>query len=607
MGILVDTIRVAGFRGLNNLEISLAKVVVLIGANNCGKTSLLKALSLVLGDYFRWISEEDFHIGSDEKKVSQIIVDIRIVPFDGKIRSAKFNEDWATEFGYHIRSEANGNQYLPVRARSNTNSIKGGFETEKLFLEKWPSIENWTTEKIKTTKANKLESLHFLSVEAQRDVHQDLKAKTSYIGRVLSNVSYDTSAIEGLEEQIKNINLEAVEKSETLKKLKHHLEKLHNSFEGAGTAEITPFPKKFRDLSKNFSIHIGEGREGVFPMEYHGMGTRSWASFLTVKAFSDLIAEKHAAEVKPFFSILAAEEPEAHLHPNAQKALYRQLSDTSGQVVVSTHSPYLAALANCQNLRLLKRNEGKVTSHILSILKGSEEERRLEREILNTRGEILFSKAIVLCEGETEEQALPRLFSRFFNQEAFEFGLSFVGVSGSGAKYKPFLQLCRDFEIPFFIFSDGEDQPVQSLKKVYEEVFNPQKFEDCKSITILKDVDFEQYLVDEGHADQFIAAIKSVDGDTAFEDWRKKTHGQVKKRKQNSSKACDKCNQPKYEDQLWDFDGSEGKIRALLRYIESNKVKIAPAMAEQLCLLPIEKLPKKITDFFVLIKERISP
>ena len=60
MSILIDTIRISGFRGIKNLEMSLSRITGLIGTNNSGKTSLLKALHLALGDYSRQLSEEDF-------------------------------------------------------------------------------------------------------------------------------------------------------------------------------------------------------------------------------------------------------------------------------------------------------------------------------------------------------------------------------------------------------------------------------------------------------------------------------------------------------------------------------------------------------------------
>ena len=166
MSMLIDSIRVAGFRGIKNLEISLPRITVLIGTNNSGKTSFIKAIQLAMGDYARYLSEEDFHIGPDEKRVSEIIVDIRVVPaaLDGS-RVPNFDVEWLTEFGDKIQSEANGNQFLAIRSRTKSNVTKGGFETIRTTLEIWPLFSDWTTTKIKETKLNfRFDSLPFISM-----------------------------------------------------------------------------------------------------------------------------------------------------------------------------------------------------------------------------------------------------------------------------------------------------------------------------------------------------------------------------------------------------------------------------------------------------------
>ena len=48
MGILIKAIRIAGLRGLENLEMDLEKTTVLTGINNSGKSSVLYALKLAL-------------------------------------------------------------------------------------------------------------------------------------------------------------------------------------------------------------------------------------------------------------------------------------------------------------------------------------------------------------------------------------------------------------------------------------------------------------------------------------------------------------------------------------------------------------------------------
>lgn len=604
MNIIIDTIRVAGFRGIKSFEMSLSRVTVLIGTNNSGKTSVLKALQLALGDYSRYLTEEDFHIGVDEKRVQEILVDIRIIPVDvmGK-RKQLFDDEWVIEFEDKIKAEANGNQFLALRTRCKSDLIKGGFDTSRFILEKWSGVDAWQTEKAKEAKmASRFLGIPFISIEAQRDIHQELKEKSSFVGKVLSSVEYNQADVKELESLIKTVNEEAANKSSELQGLKTHLDSLNQSFQGSGSAEITPFPKKIRDFSKHFSIHFGESTGNSFSMEYHGMGTRSWASMLTVIAFATLIVEKHKKEEKPFFPILATEEPEAHLHPNAQKTIYHQLTETKGQVIMSTHSPYLAAMADQSELRYLKKNSAGIAAHQLNVQLGNEERRRIQREVMHSRGEILFSKALVLCEGETEEQALPMLFQKYFDNEAFVLGVSFIGVGGSGKKYLPFLTFARDFSIPVFIFSDGEDKVTKELKKIYDSVFGETDITISPNITILDGMDFEAYLLSSGFKSCIEDAIFQLDGTSAVDDWISQRHGVSKGSSRTSTPPCTACHQPIYADVLRDYKSSGGYDKALKDILDGGKTKYAPVVAEKLCELESNKFPPKIIELFDKIK-----
>lgn len=62
--ILIDKIRIKGFRGLNNIELSLQDTTILTGANNAGKTSVLKALQLALGNR-AFLTIDDFNISNN--------------------------------------------------------------------------------------------------------------------------------------------------------------------------------------------------------------------------------------------------------------------------------------------------------------------------------------------------------------------------------------------------------------------------------------------------------------------------------------------------------------------------------------------------------------
>ena len=253
-----------------------------------------------------------------------------------------------------------------------------------------------------------------------------------------------------------------------MSELKIHLDTLSQSFEGSGQTDITPFPKKIRDLSKRFTVHFGENESNSFSMEYHGMGTRSWASMLTVKAFTELSAKKHAEEVKPFFPIIAAEEPEAHLHPNAQRTLYQQLRSSKGQVIVSTHSPFLAAMGDLQDIRSMVKVTSNVSVKQLPNVFDAEDLLILQREVMRFRGEVLFARGIILFEGVTEEQIVPAMFEHYFGFTAFSAGVNCISVAGKN--YAPFIKLACSLGIPVCVVGDNDGNAKTTVEAQIENI-----------------------------------------------------------------------------------------------------------------------------------------
>lgn len=607
MSIQIDVVRICGFRGISNIEMTLPRVTVLLGQNNAGKTSVIKALQLALGDYSRFLSDEDFHIGEDEKRQEAITVDLRFISIEGEGRVSEFSEEWQQEFGDKIQAEPDGTQFVAIRTTAKPDRVKGGYIVERFHLDTWPEKEEWqkTRTIIKNRIGKRLESIPFISIDAQRDIHNELKEKASFIGRVLSSVEYDEKDVAELERMVAEVNREAIDKSEPLKQLKNHLDNLNQSFEGSGQTELTPFPKKIRDLSKRFSVHFGDSDKNSFSMEYHGMGTRSWASMLTVKAFTELLAKKHEEEAEPFFPVLAAEEPEAHLHPNAQRTLYKQLIDAPGQVIISTHSPYIAGLAELHEIRSLKKPKYFVEVYQMREEFEGDDLRKLRREVIHSRGELLFSKALVLSEGETEAQALPELFEAYSGKHPFALGINFVGVNGSGAKYRPFFILAKDFNIPVFIFSDGESKTVKELKKNYEKIFGRTDINNADNIIILDGTDFEGYLLGGGFKDLIEQTIHQVLGEGAVDNWIIKRNGTPLKPTKTDKPPCEKCKQPIFESELRDYDGEDGRTRALLEILDSSKPLYAKAITENLIKLPKEEFPDKVIKLFRQIESGV--
>ncbi|MDE2644254.1 MAG: AAA family ATPase [Bacteroidota bacterium] len=534
MSVLVDRLRISGFRGIEDIEISLSRTTLLIGVNNSGKTSVIRALQLALGDYSRYLTDDDFHIAHDDTRCEEIVVDVRIVPSntEGK-RNEVFSEDWIQEFGSSIsvvgiEGELGHDQFLAVRTVARPDSVKGGFVVKHYALDNWPPISSWKSERVREDNRirRRYEALPFITVDAQRDIHQELRDRTSFVGKILSSVKYDASDVSQLEGMIAEINQKAVAKSEPLKGLKTQLDTLNQSFEGSGQAELTPFPKKIRDLAKRFSIHFGESDQSSFSMEYHGMGTRSWASMLTVKAFVELMADNHEQEANPFFPIIAVEEPESHLHPNAQRTLYRQMrKNIQSQIIVSTHSPYLPAISSLDEIRMLKKTGGEV--HATSVVDlSAEEKNRLRREIMRFRGEMFFSRALILAEGPTEERLIPAMFELYHDCPIFEKGVNCIGVGGKN--YRPFLVFAFSFDIPVCIISDNDGDTERVVRAQIERIKGEQEINlDEKRFSL-------EFLGEENNIERELLSIpqlreKIIEAFVALEAGDNRYHARAKK------------------------------------------------------------------------------
>ena len=578
MSILIKTVRIAGFRGLKNIEVTLEQNTILTGMNNSGKTSFLKALQLALGSR-QFILSDDFFIQGSSAS-DKIIIDLLIVPIDNDGKQCDiFEENWELLFTTdRIQMDDEDNAFVPLRTTIVFDPIKNTYKPQQFILQMWPEFKHESVNWFDSDDGKEInfhfDEIPFFYMDAQRDILEDMKLRNSYLGKMLSKIKYSKKSTEKIEEMIKLLNEEVADGSDILLNIKKNLEELDTAMDTHSEGvEITPFAKKVRDLNKSLSIYYADQQDS-FSMEYHGMGTRSWSSLLTLKSFISLLSSNAKKYNSVFFPILAVEEPEAHLHPNAQKKLFGQIDAIAGQKIISTHSPYIAAEANLRQVRSFYKDRSVICSKIDIDSLNSEDIRKINRQVINTRGEIYFSKVIVFFEGETEEQALPILAEKYFNKTSVEMGLDFVGVSGF-RNYLPFLRFSEAFKIPWLIFSDAENKPDSDVKAGVQYQFSrcgcEKNESDC--IVFLDDGnDFEKQLISDGFTDEIKQAIISLD---VYENEGHRAAKELKRLKEVNEYNDDK----------------------LYEIITGNKTQYSPIIAEQI-VKSNKGLPPKAIDLF---------
>ncbi len=155
MSILIKTVRISGFRGLENIEVELDQTTVLTGMNNTGKTSFLKALQIALGNR-QFISQDDFFIKNNDR-AKNIIIDVLIVPVDAdSYQKDDFSEDWEILLTTD-RVRTNGiKSFLPLRTHVTFDAIKNNYKVQQTILKAWPAFKVDETDWFNADKCNGL-------------------------------------------------------------------------------------------------------------------------------------------------------------------------------------------------------------------------------------------------------------------------------------------------------------------------------------------------------------------------------------------------------------------------------------------------------------------
>ncbi|HVM33645.1 MAG TPA: AAA family ATPase, partial [bacterium] len=194
-----------------------------------------------------------------------------------------------------------------------------------------------------------------------------------------------------------------------------------------------------RDIT--LAVHLQVIKDGhEFPLRYSGAGT--WEALY----FACLMEARG--------NIFLLDEPVANVHPTRQNLFSKKFQkNTEAQVFISTHSPYIAGLDDIQKISRLEFDAEKKTT-VRYFCPEKMDSKTIEI-VSRTKATIssLFSKAVILVEGETEAAALPKWFRDRFKNTLDDRNIVLISV-GSKDSFYHYLRLINGFNIPWAILCD---------------------------------------------------------------------------------------------------------------------------------------------------------
>lgn len=384
------------YRSIDHVEICMPEKcpLVLFGANNAGKSNIISAIQRALGE--RWplnqeMEESDFFMRDKE-----------LYPFAQigcQFDSVYFCDKYQNTFDHFVLSysaDASQNRFIDCAGR-------------RLYLnnEARSSIQSFV-------------------VDADRDIGRELSYYSRY--SLLSKFSHaihqalsedDRTSLEKSFGEIKKTFERIPEYSTFFAKFKDVLEGSVKGFTHSLKADFSAYdPNNF---AKSIRVCAYEGNV-VRAFEEFGTGEQQ----VLLMAFAKAYVETFGAQTL----VLIIEEPEAHLHPLAQRWLKEYVYEICSeglQIILSTHSADFLDMSNLDGLVRVTKDERGVTTtkqltamDLVGFCRASGVPERLVNEtnvrpffgskLFPDEAKGLFANKVLIVEGATELFALPEAF-----------------------------------------------------------------------------------------------------------------------------------------------------------------------------------------------------
>lgn len=515
----ISRVKIKNYRNFRNVDVNLGHKQVIIGENNVGKTNFLRALQLVLdptlSDEDRMLEESDFNdlIENPLDNQEEIRIDIYISGYKNNKTVLAVLQD-ATVLN------TNGEEELLITYKfaPYIDSLGNVSYQYSVFM---------ADDESKRFTANERKYINLKVIKALRDVENDMRnSRISPIKKMLNEYAIDKSELEQIADAYRKDG-EKVLSLDELKDLTSNINKRFSKILGNHDFDVSLQAMEINPNRVLASLKLlmanrntADSSLGINNILYISLimqmlQDKTVPTFLKKELYDELCVKpdsKILTEVYKINSngnyfledklsdiqrddiysfmdkycskntgvtILAIEEPEAHLHPVNQRLIYKDIiNNSNNSVLLTTHSTHITAIAPIESIVNLhaKSGEGTIIHATADMPITDGEFLDVERYLDVKRGEIYLGKGVILVEGIAEEYIIPR-FAEIMGKPLDERGVIVCNINCTN--FTPYVKLLRSLDIPYTVITDGDFYYVDDKGERVYHVFEDEVSDDA--------------------------------------------------------------------------------------------------------------------------------
>lgn len=489
-------LEIKNFRGITNLPLKLGDMTVLIGENNIGKTAILDAIKFALRDVRtrRGCSFDayDFHLpNATAEPTSAPAISIRLT----------FREDEPGEWDTQQVARLNRAKILQIDAEGCATVIfKVGARFDPLTQE---FVQDWEFQNLDGSALTGLtdaaigvlrNEVSYYYLAALRDATKHFDANGPFWRPFLKESQLTPENKREIEDKLSEVNDLIIASHASFSRVVTCLKDVQDVVTMTGgddLVSIDAVPARLFDMLSKAAVNLNSGTGAKIPVGRHGEGIQSLAVLTLFNAYLQAWNKSDP--------IVALEEPEAHLHPSAVRALWDMIEGIPGQKIISTHSgDLLSEVPSDAVVRLHEKGGCVKASRMQDVNLNSDDIRKFNYHIRRARGELLFSRVWILGEGETEGTLIPES-ARVLGKDLERAGIRFVTYQ-SGISLETCLRVANGMGIQWVVLADNDTQGASDHEAVLRQL-NGRSESDV--FFIMPEKNIEQHLCVNGFCDVY--------------------------------------------------------------------------------------------------------